>query len=26
VHDGRIVQIERKEKLRFETPASPKGR
>jgi hypothetical protein len=26
VHDGRIVQIERKEKLRFETPASSKGR
>ncbi|MGH8569213.1 MAG: YezD family protein [Gammaproteobacteria bacterium] len=26
VHAGRIVQIERKEKLRFETPASPKGR
>ena len=26
VHDGRIVQIERKEKLRFETPAAPKGR
>ncbi len=26
VHDGRIVQIERKEKLRFETPASPEGR
>ncbi len=25
VHDGRIVQIERKEKLRLETPASPKG-
>jgi hypothetical protein len=26
VHDGRIVQIERKEKLRFETPTAPKGR
>ncbi|MGH8563657.1 MAG: YezD family protein [Gammaproteobacteria bacterium] len=26
VHDGRIVQIERKEKLRFETSASSKGR
>ena len=26
VHDGRIVQIERKEKLRFETSAAPKGR
>lgn len=26
VHDGRIVQIERKEKLRFETPPSPKER
>lgn len=25
VHDGRIVQIERKEKLRFETPPSTKG-
>ncbi len=23
VHDGRIVQIERKEKLRLETPTSP---
>jgi hypothetical protein len=26
VHDGRIVQIERKEKLCFETSASPKER
>lgn len=26
VHDSRIVQIERKEKLRFETSASPKER
>lgn len=26
VHDGRVVQIERKEKLRFETSASPKER